>query len=657
MTQAWSHMLFRDGTGWGLGDHLWQSTLGVAIAALLVWLAGPGRPALRHAIWLLASVKFLVPFAAIVAAGEALAPLLTPLPVRAFPGASFQIVAEPFTFWAEARTAAAPVEASVTLAHLLPLVAMGIWASGAIALLALRWTRWRRIRSIVSGSTTLSTGREVDAVRRVVARRRRSEARVTVREIAGAAAPALFGIHRAALLWPAGLSHLLHDREIDAVVTHELAHFRRHDNLAALVHTLVETVFWFHPLVWWMSARLVEERERACDQEALEAGVPPQTYAKTLLNVCRFGLARPQPLVASAAGSSIGQRVEAIMEYRPGRFVARPRGFAAALGLLMVCWPVAVGIGRAQERGVIEPRETDAATATMALTSPADAPGSGPQTQTSGAADTPAIPPRQSASPEQNRRVPWHPGVVRSRGIRALHSEQPTYTAAALRAGIEGSVELEALILPDGTVGDVRVVKSLDRVFGLDEQAVKTARLWLFSPPVDREDRPAHAVVTLILDFRLPTARAALVRAAGSRRFFVGSASGQTPASPGALPRDPKPAPPSQEDLEFRQGALAPGTPGLTPAKPTRRVQPQYTADAMRSKLQGSVEVEIVVGPDGAVDRARVVGGYLVGGRENIEALSEQARQAARQWRFEPATLDGKPVATWMRMTMEFKLY
>jgi TonB family protein len=194
-------------------------------------------------------------------------------------------------------------------------------------------------------------------------------------------------------------------------------------------------------------------------------------------------------------------------------------------------------------------------------------------------------------------------------------------------------------------------------VFGLDEQAVKAAWLWLFSPPVDREGRPVHAVVTLILDFRLPKTQAPSVRAVGSRRFFVGSESGQTPASPGAPPRDPKPAPPSQEDLEFRRGALAPGAPGLTPAKPTRQVQPQYTPDALRSKLQGSVEVEIVIGPDGAVDRARGIGGYLLGSRENIEALNEQALQAARQWRFEPATLDGKPVAMWMRMTMEFRLY
>ena len=54
-----------------------------------------------------------------------------------------------------------------------------------------------------------------------------------------------------------------------AIVAHELCHVGRRDNLAAAVHMIVEAVFWFHPLVWWIGTRLVEERERACDEEVL----------------------------------------------------------------------------------------------------------------------------------------------------------------------------------------------------------------------------------------------------------------------------------------------------------------------------------------------------------------------------------------------------
>jgi beta-lactamase regulating signal transducer with metallopeptidase domain len=50
--------------------------------------------------------------------------------------------------------------------------------------------------------------------------------------------------------------------------------------LAAAIHMFVETVFWFHPLVWWIGKRMVEERERACDEEVLQLGGEPRVYAE-----------------------------------------------------------------------------------------------------------------------------------------------------------------------------------------------------------------------------------------------------------------------------------------------------------------------------------------------------------------------------------------
>ena len=63
-----------------------------------------------------------------------------------------------------------------------------------------------------------------------------------------------------------------------------------------------------------------------------------------------------------------------------------------------------------------------------------------------------------------------------------LRGVDPKYTTEAMRAKIQGVVTLEALVGPDGTVKDVRIVKSLDRVSGLDEEAMKTARQWRFKP-------------------------------------------------------------------------------------------------------------------------------------------------------------------------------
>jgi bla regulator protein blaR1 len=100
--------------------------------------------------------------------------------------------------------------------------------------------------------------------------------------------PAVFGVARPVLLWPAGFSERLDDAHVEAILAHELCHVRRRDNLAASLHMAVEAIFWFHPLVWWLGARLVDERERACDETVLQSGSPPQVYAESILRACEF---------------------------------------------------------------------------------------------------------------------------------------------------------------------------------------------------------------------------------------------------------------------------------------------------------------------------------------------------------------------------------
>ncbi len=83
-----------------------------------------------------------------------------------------------------------------------------------------------------------------------------------------------------------------------------------------------------------------------------------------------------------------------------------------------------------------------------------------------------------------------------------IREVKPQYTAEAMRAKISGVVLLEAVVQPDGTVGDVRVVKSLDPVFGLDQEALKAARLWRFVPG-RRQGQPVPVLVSIELTFTL----------------------------------------------------------------------------------------------------------------------------------------------------------
>ncbi|MBI4477125.1 MAG: energy transducer TonB [Acidobacteria bacterium] len=85
---------------------------------------------------------------------------------------------------------------------------------------------------------------------------------------------------------------------------------------------------------------------------------------------------------------------------------------------------------------------------------------------------------------------------------RVLREVKPQYTSDAMRAKVQGIVWLECIVLPDGSVGEVTVIKSLDPVFGLDQEAVKAAKQWKFVPGT-RNGQPVPVIVTIELTFTL----------------------------------------------------------------------------------------------------------------------------------------------------------
>ena len=71
-----------------------------------------------------------------------------------------------------------------------------------------------------------------------------------------------------------------------------------------------------------------------------------------------------------------------------------------------------------------------------------------------------------------------------------------------MRAKVQGVVRLECVVLPDGTIGDVRILRSLDATFGLDQEAVRAARQWRFVP-AKRFGQPVPVLITVELAFAL----------------------------------------------------------------------------------------------------------------------------------------------------------
>ena len=112
---------------------------------------------------------------------------------------------------------------------------------------------------------------------------------------------------------------------------------------------------------------------------------------------------------------------------------------------------------------------------------------------------------KQDLAPDEDRRQNAPETVYRpdDAGLtipRVLREVTPQYTTEAMRARIQGTVWLDVVVLPTGEVGEVTVTKSLDQVYGLDQQAIAAARQWLFAP-ARRNGEPVSALVSLELFF------------------------------------------------------------------------------------------------------------------------------------------------------------
>ena len=316
-----------------LVNHLWQSTVFV-IAVWLATLAFRRNSArVRCGMWTAASIKFLVPLSLLASLGERLQWRAAPAAVQ--PAVSF-ILDDVLAPASAVAAAPAPIaESSLPW----PGLALAVWSAGAAVVLASWWRQWMPIRASLRDATPILLGAEFNA------------AGLAVLSSPSMPEPGVVGVRRPRLLLPAGLAERLTPAQLRALIAHERCHIRCHDNLAAAIHMLAESMFWFHPAVWWIETRLVDERERACDEAVLRAGCRPQDYAEGILEVCRQSVGGGLVCVAGVSGSRLRTRVEAIMRSEIGRPMTPLRRWALAVAAAAaVGVPIAGGALTAQSQ-------------------------------------------------------------------------------------------------------------------------------------------------------------------------------------------------------------------------------------------------------------------------------------------------------------------
>ena len=232
-------------------DHLWQSTL-VALGAWLLTLAcRKARAGVRYGVWLAASVKFLVPFAALAAIGRLLAPDSRPV-IDTAPVAAALKAAQPFS---ETQIAAPAIAHAASGFDWTPVLLLA-WALGSAAIAVALMAGWSKVRSAIRSASPVAW-----------------PAPMPVLGSPSMLEPGLVGLWRPVLILPLSLFEHLGRPEIDAIVAHEACHMRRYDNLTAAIHTLAVALFWFHPMVWWIGSggRCVATTGRASTKRAAGA--------------------------------------------------------------------------------------------------------------------------------------------------------------------------------------------------------------------------------------------------------------------------------------------------------------------------------------------------------------------------------------------------
>jgi len=310
--------------GWTLLHFLWQGLLVALAMALLLRILRAAPAQTRH----LAACLGL--FACLACPAVTL--------VRLWPGPSGALIqpilAETAPQPLSERPLAAPENPGHSLASALrpalPWV-VGIWFVGCIVLLLRLGSGWvwlRRLRRRYSSPATPEWQRRLDALAKRMGLTRLPQMRLCT----AVEGPLAHGWWKPAILLPGSLLTGMAPDLLEALLAHELAHIQRQDYLANLLQCLAETLLFYHPAVWWISAKIRSTREEACDDLAAKAIGEPRRLALALAELDLFQL--PAPALGAHQGDLMN-RIKRLLNPAPPRpFLASPLLAVLALALL-----------------------------------------------------------------------------------------------------------------------------------------------------------------------------------------------------------------------------------------------------------------------------------------------------------------------------------
>src|SRR6266487_1548544 len=224
---------------------------------------------------------------------------------------------------------------------------VAVWGAGAVVILLVVMAKALRIQRDLQRARTLPDMElECEFLELVNLLKLRTRPRLCL--IRGISQPFVWGVFRGCIYLPQGFAGqgTAHQRRL--VIAHELAHVLRWDALANFSQVLIQAIFWFHPLVWWLNRIIRHEREKCCDEMAIASlRVDSREYGSAIVDrlATHFEPASPSSSLAiSGRAKDLEDRIKSIL--RPNQvFYRRPTGLAVLSVLLAAACIVPMRLG------------------------------------------------------------------------------------------------------------------------------------------------------------------------------------------------------------------------------------------------------------------------------------------------------------------------
>ncbi len=390
---------FGQAIGWALLQFVWQGTLIALLTAALLAALRRSGPDVRYVVSTIALALMLtMPVVTVVQTLAATSPVWEEtagsLKVATTSAAEVPAPVAPAVDSPAAAMAALAAPVAWSVDEWLPLF-VSVWLAG-VALLTLRlfsgWMWAQRMKS--HGARPAPEALQTAADR--LMRRLHIGRAVRLLESTSVSVPTVIGWLKPVVLLPASALAGLAPDQMEAILAHELAHVRRHDYIVNLFQTVVETLLFYHPAVWWLSRRIRAERENCCDDLAVSLCGDPVAYAAALAEL--EGLRSTSgDLVLAATGGSLLQRVRRLLGV-PTHAGRAPGWLAAGLALLVV---ISMSAGAVARDALIGDWQVAAPAAPVVPAAPAQPASTRPVV-----AVDPLAPPAPSAPPAAIAAVP-----------------------------------------------------------------------------------------------------------------------------------------------------------------------------------------------------------------------------------------------------------